>query len=240
MSSKSRPVILRVVPHLAAIAVIALCLRLTMWQLDREAEKILLLQHWDQASEVDPGNLIDTEFAQFSRVVGPGRFDAQRHILLDNQIRNNQPGVHVFSLFSPLDQDFYVLVNRGWQPWRRSQDVLPEVSTPDAELTLRGRVSQPPQPGLRLGATGPLQADRWPQLVTYLELEPIARVLDRPVAEQIILLDPDHPAHLSQDPWPRINLGPERHRAYAFQWAACALAVVVIWLSLTARSLRRK
>jgi hypothetical protein len=36
------------------------------------------------------------------------------------------------------------------------------------------------------------------------------------VQDRVILLDPDHPAHLSGDEWQPVTFGPERHRAYAF------------------------
>jgi cytochrome oxidase assembly protein ShyY1 len=224
-----------VVPHLAAILVLNLTVRLAFWQLDRADEKAELLERWERAEAVSVESTPLADLPDLSIVTALGRFDPERHVLLDNQTRNNHPGVHVFSLFTPSNGAAPFLINRGWQPWFRTSGEWPEFETSSAPLEIRGRVTRPPQPGLRLGEALPLDPDSWPNLMTYLELEQVRKVFGERLADRVVLLDPDHPLHLSGDDWPRVNMGPDRHRGYAFQWAAISLAVLVLWVGLTLR-----
>jgi surfeit locus 1 family protein len=229
----------RLLPHLAAVLVLIACARLSLWQLDRAEEKALLIQHWETAAALDLAALQRSQAPLYTELVGPGRFEPDRHILLDNQVRNNHPGVHVFTPFQPDGSDHIILVNRGWQPWIRRSGQWPEFETPTERIEISGRISDPPRVGFQLGEAEALDPDQWPNLMTYFDLERIREVLGENVADRVLLLDPEHPAHLSGDPWRLVNMGPEKHRGYAFQWASIGLAVFLIWLILTARSLRR-
>jgi len=235
--SRSKPTryLWLLVPHLAAILVLNLTVRLAFWQLDRADEKAELLERWARSEAVSVESKPLADLPDLSIVTARGRFEPDRHVLLDNQTRNNHPGVHVFSLFTPANGAAPFLVNRGWQPWFRTSGEWPEFETSSELVEIRGRVTRPPQTGLRLGEALPLDPDRWPNLMTYLELEQVRKVFGDRLADRIVLLDPDHPFHLSGDEWPRVNMGPDRHRGYAFQWAAISLAVLVLWVGLSLR-----
>ncbi|TVS13201.1 MAG: SURF1 family protein [Wenzhouxiangella sp.] len=228
----------RSLPHLAALLVLFGCVRLALWQIERADEKQRMLDQWDTAAAAE---LIDPdELDLFAPVTGRGRFDPERHVLLDNQIRNNHPGVHVFTPFQPEGSRQLIMVNRGWHPWdRRSTDRL-QIDTPSKTVTIDGRISDPPRVGLQLGEAGPLDSSQWPNLTTYYDTDRIREALGSQTADRVVLLDPDHPAHLTGDDWQMMNMGPERHVGYAFQWASIGLAVFLIWIILTFRSLRRR
>ncbi len=224
-------------PHVAAIGVLVLCARLAFWQVDRAGEKQWLIDQWQSAPA---GALAEhRQLQQFAPAAGMGRFDGQRHVLLDNQIRNHRPGVHVLTPFL-LDNGDLIMVNRGWQPWERRGAEFPVFATPQEPFWIQGRISEPPQVGLRLGAALPLNPESWPNLITYYDGELIGAALGVAPAERILLLDPEHPAHLSGDPWPGVNMGPERHIGYAVQWASIGLAVLLIWVVLSYRSWRHR
>lgn len=237
MSRSSSPII-RWLPHLAAILVILVCARLAAWQFDRAEEKRGLLQAWEQAGAIELGAEVPSGTA-YSRVRATGRFDASRNVLLDNQIRAGQPGVHVFTPFRPEGLDRTWLVNRGWHPLPSRQGPLPEVETPGGSLAIVGRLVAPPRVGRQLGQARPLDAGDWPNLVTYMDLDRIQAALDTDLADRVILLDPGHPAHLTGDAWRPVNFGPDRHRAYAWQWMTMAVAVFLIWVGLTWRNFRK-
>ncbi|AKS41894.1 SURF1 family protein [Wenzhouxiangella marina] len=226
-----------VIPHLAAILMLSLTVRLAFWQLDRAEEKAQLLAEWERAGVSELDGRDPAELPRLSSIRAQGRFDPQRHLLLDNQIRNNFPGVHVFSLFQPDDGAPPFLVNRGWQPWQRNAGSFPEFQTPLDRVTIEGRVAPPPRVGFRLGEARVLDPEDWPALVTYLDLDRVREVFGDELSDRILLLDPSDPAHLSGDPWPRVNMGPEKHRGYAFQWAAISAAILVLWLGLSLRKL---
>jgi len=231
----------RVLPHLVAIGCIVACIQLGFWQQQRADYKQARLTQWAQAPMlVSPSTQQMQTAPPFSQVELTGRFDPQRHILLDNQTRNNHPGVHVFVPFRLSGGSTIVMVNRGWQPYYRHTQQWPEYSTPEQTLTITGRLSPPPRVGLQLGQAAPLDPEQWPNLMTYFDLGRIQTVFGPEVFEQILLLHPDHPAHLSQDPWPEVNMGPDRHTAYAFQWFTIAGVIFLIWLGLSYRFYRTK
>lgn len=226
----------RLLPHLAAVLVLGLCVQLALWQVERAGQKQVLIDQWESAPA---GVLADFESLEhFARASGQGRFDPQRHVLLDNQVRQNHPGVHVFTPFALPDGEV-VMVNRGWQPWDRRAGRFPEFETPDSPLLITGRVSEPPRVGFQLGTAMPLDPESWPNLMTYYDTDLIASALGVNLADRVLLLEPDHPAHLSGDAWPTVNMGPERHIGYAVQWASIGSAVLLIWIFLTYKSWRR-
>lgn len=237
MTSKPGALILRIIPHLAAALVLVLSVRLALWQVERAGEKQLLLDQWASAPAGTLSEFADLD--HFARALGPGRFDPERHVLLDNQVRLNHPGVHVFTPFR-LDNGQLIMVNRGWQPWDRRSGAFPRFETPAGTVHIEGRVSEPPRVGFRLGAPLPLDPESWPNLMTYYETDLIAAALGQELADRVLLLDPEHPAHLSGDAWPTVNIGPERHIGYAVQWASIGTAVLLIWIVLTFRSIRRR
>ncbi len=241
MTRRFNPFLARIVPHLVAIGLIFACIELALWQQDRAQEKAALLNQWETAATIEINSPLELEQAPlYTEVRLTGRWDQRRHILLDNQTRQNHPGVHVFVPFRPTGTDVIYFVNRGWQPWYRVSGEWPEYETPQGIQTIQGRLSSPPSVGFQLGQASPLDPDQWPNLMTYFDLSRLRAVFGPDVADRVILLDPSDPAHLSKDPWPSINMGPDRHQAYAFQWLAIALAIFVIWLALSFRFYRKR
>ncbi len=223
-------------PHMVAVLVLLGCGRLAMWQMDRAEEKQALLDQWETAPSA---SLAENDLDNYTPVSGTGRFDPTRHVLLDNQVRNNHPGVHVFTPFHPDDSDRIVLVNRGWQPYDRRSGQWPEFETETASIDLSGRISPPPRVGIQIGRAEPLDAEQWPNLMTYFDLEHLQEAFGPELADRVLLLDADHPAHLTGDEWRPVTMGPERHRGYAFQWTSIGIVVFLIWIILTIRALRK-
>lgn len=239
MVSRTSPSIWRrVLPHLAALLVLALCFKLAFWQLERATYKDGLMHDWQDAPAVmlDRDDSIQPE--RYARISASGYFDTEHHVLLDNQVRNMHAGVHVFTPFQPSGSNRIWMVNRGWQPMPQRSN-LPEFDTASGEVTIHGRLAEPPRVGLQIGTAAALDAENWPNLMTYFDLDNIRQVLGDHVQDRVILLGPDHPAHLSGDEWQPVTFGPERHRAYAFQWMTIAAVVFIIWLVLTVRSFRQ-
>ena len=225
-------------PHLAAILVLLGCARLALWQMERAGEKQALLDQWETAPALSLERLDEVEPEPYTPVVGPGLFDPHRHVLLDNQVRANHPGVHVFTPFRPHGSNLIILVNRGWQPFDRRSGQWPDFDTPTETVELSGRLSPPPRVGIQIGRAEPLDADQWPNLMTYFDLELLQEVFGDELLDDVLLLDADHSAHLSGDPWRPVTMGPERHRGYAFQWTSIGLVVLLIWILLSIKALR--
>ncbi len=227
-----------VFPTLVAIAVILACLRLAFWQLDRADYKAELLDGFDQAPSISL-DVVNAETPRYTRVAGRGTFLEGRDVMLDNQVFQMQPGVHVFTPFERHSDGRIFMVNRGWQPLDSSRRAAAAWDTPTDVITLSGLLNEPPEVGFQLGSQEALDSENWPNMMTYYDSELIDEALEGPVDSRVIQLDPDHEAGFAGRDWQPVVFGPERHRAYAFQWFSIALAVFILWLVLFVRFLRK-
>lgn len=205
------------------------------WQLQRADEKQHLLESIDRAgseSAVDLATaLADRLDLHFRAVIAQGRFLPERQILLDNQIRNGEPGVQVFV---PLQLDAggqVLLVDRGWLPWRERAEPLPVAAVGAETVAVEGLLLSAPAAGLALGAEVQQQ---WPLLVTRIDLADLERRLQQPLLD-LVLEDRETPRAQSLRSG---MLPPDRHRGYALQWFGLSLTVIIIFGVLAIRSWR--
>jgi cytochrome oxidase assembly protein ShyY1 len=77
----------------------------------------------------------------------------------------------------------------------------------------------------------------WPRVMNYPEHADLERVLDRPLGQRIVRLDPAQPDGYERTFAMRPDFGPNRHIAYAVQWFALAVAMLVIYVLV---NLKRK
>lgn len=224
------------IPWLAALILIALFIRLGIWQLHRADEKHAILAEADAAPVLQLAKLNQPP-TRYAQLQFSGRYDAQHHILLDNQVLRSRPGVHVWTPFI-TDQGPTILVNRGWLALPPDRQ-LPMIETPGGTLHLQGRVNQPPRVGRRLGRQDHLKTDLWPQMVTYLDLPQIEQALDQTLSPWIIQLSPESAGGFDGRHWPVVNFGPEKHLSYAWTWFTLAFSIALIALLLPLRAWRR-
>lgn len=223
-----------------ALIVIAFFVRLGFWQLDRAVEKQAMLDAADQvlaermakplAAAADPARAQAYDWA-----AGRGEFADRGPLWLDNQQRGGQVGVRVYRIFRPQSGAPPLLVDLGWLPLPGDRS-LPAIERPSGTLQLRGLLSPPPSPGLALGPGLVEKKGGW--LLTRVESEAItaAAGLSTPLAPRVLRLDPDLALGYERDLELLANtLPPIKHRGYALQWFAMALAVLVIALLLSFR-----
>jgi cytochrome oxidase assembly protein ShyY1 len=159
-----------------------------------------------------------------------GRYDTEHQILLDNQIHQGRPGYHVFTPLRPVGETTAILINRGWVPLGVSRQQLPAISVDEAYRVVKGRLSQPSNPGLRLDGALPLSGAAWPRVVQYLDYDQLAQQLGYPLEPAVILLDPTMEEGYLRTWRPTFGgLGPARHRGYAVQWFSLAFALIIIY-----------
>lgn len=203
------------------------------WQQNRALEKRAIERQHQFARPLS----LETAIAQtsrFSSVDAIGHYDADRHILLDNQIWQGRPGVYVFTPFYTTAGPA-ILVNRGWLPLAPDRKTFPEIPTPRGEVVLRGTLNTPPVPGRILGSADRLERESWPQLVTYLNLLDISSTLGTPLENWVVQLSKSEPAGFEGRDWKPVYLDSGRHQGYAFQWYALLAACVVMWVYLGLR-----
>jgi surfeit locus 1 family protein len=211
----------------------ALFARLGYWQLQRMHEKEALFAQFENAPGLTLAEAIAAE-SLFARVRAYGRFDTGRHLLLDNRLYRGQAGVHVLTPFFTTDGRV-VLVNRGWLPLPPDRRSLPDVPTDGSAMEISGRLNRLTTAGPRLGEPDELAPDNWPQLLTYLDREPVETALGTAIEPWLVQLDADQPNGFAGRDWRPATMEPATHGAYALQWFSLAVAALVIWLLLGLR-----
>lgn len=228
------------VPTLAVLVLVPLFLFLGYWQLERAEEKRALQAEYDRRATQDPVRIgaewQPAEAFQFYRVEATGRYDTEYQILLDNRVHRGVPGYHVLTPLRIRESEMRVLVNRGWVPLGTDRQRLPAVDPPAETVTVRG-IATVPHEGFTLGEPSALSRDR-PTVWQSLDLERYAREAGFPVQPVVVLLDPQAPGGFVRE-WARLDTGIAVHQGYAFQWFALAAAVLVGYVVLMRRQLRR-
>lgn len=219
-------------PTAAAAAGIALTLALGQWQIGRAGYKQGLQDRYDQMRRepviaVGAAPLADDNLLM-RRVEVRGSFDPQFTVYVDNKIHQHQPGYHVATPLRIAGSQRYVLVNRGWVAGTRDRRP-PVVVTPGGEQVLQGTAVGYSAHFLEL-STQVAEGNVWQNLVleryrqaTRLDLQPFVIQQESSAADGLVR------------EWNRPDLGRNTHLAYAFQWYALSLAILVYYLVLHVR-----
>ena len=233
---------------LLALAGIALFTRLGFWQLERMHAKQAMLdavasvldqrQPQPLAVAADPQRSRDYDWS-----TGEGRFADVPPIILDNQGRDERPGVRAYRVFQPA-AGTPLLVELGWLPLPGDR-TLPAIPLPQAMTRVSGLLSPPPSPGL---AKAPAVAQPDGTLLAVaLRPDALAGQLRLPaLAPRVLKLDPaqalpaDGPAYARDLEILPNTLPPDRHLGYAVQWFGLAIAVLATALVVTFRKSSRR
>ena len=221
---------------LATLALLALFLLLGRWQLSRAAEKRALFDEFAAGSDATIGlaSAGSKPLPRYQHVAGAGRFDGERSILLDNMTYAERAGFRVLTPFV-LDDGRTLLVDRGWIPLGAKRTDWPSLAIAADHRDIRGRVDELPVPGIRL--SGPATEETpapWPKLMNYPVLADLESALGTKLYPRILLLDRDQPDGFVRA-WTPPAFPPEQHIAYAVQWFALALTLIVVYFLLNLR-----
>lgn len=224
------------------LAGIALFVRLGIWQLDRADEARRLLATFDAAPKAALEDFAGVRTAppadRYPHVRLRGRFLGDRGWLRDEQVRDGRLGVEAYAAFAvdngdaPGGSGEALLVDRGWIAWsheRGTQPVLPPLA--EGEVTLTGVYAPFPGNGIRVGGNALARQSAWPKLTLAIDANEIAADLQRPLLPRVLLLDADAASGFARS-WTPSVMPPERHRGYAVQWFAFAVAAIVIFILL--------
>lgn len=224
------------VPTLAAIAVVAVCVSAGLWQRDRMQQKLALRAQIETASRSEPvamPRVTAWGAWRFRPVRATGQFDAAHQILLDNRIRAGRVG---YDIVAPLvlADGRVVLVERGWVAAGATRADIPDAPPPRGEVTVTGRINQPPSAYLELAR------DKAPGRV-WQNLDLARYAAATGLAVLPVVIEQTAPAAagdaLVRD-WPAPDVGAEKHLSYMMQWFAFAATTIALWAYFTWR--RRK
>ena len=197
-------------------------LTLGNWQLDRAAEKRAFESAYlERQSMLPRPPPADGQPEAFTRLRLRGRYDLQRHFLVDNQILNGQVGYWVVTPFQEANGRRW-LINRGWLAAPQSREQLPEIPV-DSELTALVAVVWP-DTGLVPLLAEERWSDRWPLRVQRLDVSTMAPLVDAEPLE--LRLESAQPGVLAPAPM-LISVTASKHTGYAVQWFAFAVVLVV-------------
>lgn len=221
----------RIGTTVAAVIGVLLTLALGQWQIGRAQYKEDLQARYDtlgrEPAAAVGGRLIERDDVLFRRVEVRGEFAPDLTVFVDNRVYKHQPGFHVATPMRIAGSELYVLVNRGWVASPRDRS-LPQVSTPSGEQVVRGVAIAYSERFLEL-STKVAEGNIWQNLVferyhqaTKLQLQPF-------VIQQEATAGSSATDDLIRD-WSRPDLGRNTHLAYAFQWYAMSLAILIYYL----------
>lgn len=209
---------------------ILLFLRLGYWQLARAEEKKQLLAAQARAAQQRPLSLssAETRPQQYQSIKVKGRY-LPDILLLDNQHHAHRFGYNVLSPFE-LSSGKVVLIDRGWVPGDKDREILPEITIPAGTLTVKGYVYYPSEKNWVLGQAYEKKNDQV-TLVERIDTQLIGLFLHKSLYPFIIRLNNDEQEGYLRE-WAIVSMQPERHYAYALQWFALALVILILFISL--------
>jgi len=158
---------------LATLVMLALCIRLGLWQYNKaESKQALQTQLGKRLAEPTvalPGKITDLEAWRYKRVKFAGVYDTRYQVLLDNQVENTVAGYHVLTPMQVEGSELYVLVNRGWIPGSAERKV-PLVSAPQGRQEIEGDIGVLPPKFFTLGAPPPAD-EKWQQVWQNMDMQ---------------------------------------------------------------------
>ncbi|MFP4312034.1 MAG: SURF1 family protein [Nitriliruptoraceae bacterium] len=239
-----------IVSHLLVLAVVAACVALGQWQLDRlqfvRAENARALERMTEpavpldtlADPTDPGAADQAEL-EFRRVEVTGTYRPEEEVLQRNRRYRNQTGFHVLTPFE-LDRGGVVLVRRGWVPAVLDEPPVAEAAPPPGTTTVAGVLERPvPQPG-GFAPTDPDEGTL--ERVFHTDTARLDRQVTGPLFPMVLRIDTelDNPTE-DQLPFPAgpPELDEGSHLSYTVQWHIFALLAAVTYVVWWWRRLRR-
>lgn len=222
---------------LLVVFLLPLLLGLANWQLQREQEKRQILAQYQQRLAAVPldlkrswHELQSTVEASFRRVHLVGKIRPEPLLLLDNKIQHGVVGYQVIQQVVLDDSERTVWLNRGWVAAGRLRSDLPDITTPSEALHLQAHIYVPLGEPFLL-AQNSLSADQSsPIIVQHSDIAVFNDVFGAVDGFPYLLrAEQASPAALDVS-WPVINTQPEKHRAYAFQWLAMAIALLIFYI----------
>ncbi|VAW73740.1 Cytochrome oxidase biogenesis protein Surf1, facilitates heme A insertion [hydrothermal vent metagenome] len=219
-------------PSIITAALLYLMLSLAFWQLDRAEYKSNLqttIESRQNTAALD-FNSIDTSGDKwlYQPVFIKGKLDGSYQLLHDNQVNNMLAG---YGVFTPLkiSATQAILVNRGWVATGKSRTQIPDVSITENEtpILLNGLLAPAPSKGLVLSDNAN-DYTQWPAVLQYIDIAEIEQHIQLELLPMILILDRAEQTRFDVLPI-KINMRSGKHTAYAFQWFALSLTLLIIY-----------
>ncbi|MGH8426905.1 MAG: SURF1 family protein [Gammaproteobacteria bacterium] len=229
-------------PTVLMVLVVALFIRLAVWQYQRAQEREAQTVAVAAAIRAPATRLAPAAIGAlplFAHVYVEGHYASGRQILLKEmpQPDGDQIGYVVLTPFV-LNSGALVLIERGWIPMNEDRSLQTDLAAPSGPLRVTGYLGLLPSPGLRLG-TNP-ERPGWPKRLLYPDWPELADLYGPGLVHQVIFLGTGEAGSYERSWQLRPEYGPQENYGYMAQWIALAVAVFVVWLVLRLRAVRRR
>ena len=196
---------------------------LGIWQIERAAQKVSLLQEFklQQAMLPTKFNKLSSEW---SRVFIDGHYDPKKQILIDNQINKGKVGYKIFTPFY-IDNKSVILVDRGWIAQGKSRNDLPEINFSSNASRVIGTLTFPER-GFVAGDE--LLTNTWPKVSQSKSIEIVSAAFAEPILNKVLVLDPGSKFAVEHIPIKPFVITPEKHYGYAIQWFTMSIVLLVM------------
>ena len=215
---------------LFALLLLPLLLGLGYWQLQRADEKQQILDQYNANRQLPPvstvAELATVADLQYRPAWIAGAVDNQRTIILDNRVKYGRPGYEILQAVEIAGADKKLLINRGWVPASLDRSVLPTIPEIEAEVQLRGFLYRTLRGGYQLD-DGVGRVLDWPSRVGWVTVERSEELFGEPFFAYQLRLNSDSAGALETG-WVTVSVQPHKHTAYAVQWFAMALTLLIL------------
>ena len=222
----------RLVPSLAAFAMIALTVHLGRWQADRAEEKAARQATFEARGREAPlvlgGASGPADVLLYRHVRVAGEWMPEGQIFIDNRIHRGAAGFHVITPLRIARSDRVVLVNRGWTPRTRAFPRPPDIAAPRGPAEVTGLATLPPRRYLEL-SNETIAGNVWQNL----SLERYAERMRIALVPVLVLADKPGEGLSAVEEHP--DFGIEKHREYSATWFSLAATLAVLWLVFSFR-----
>ncbi len=212
---------------------VVLFTRLGFWQLERSAEKSKLLQANQLMSEKSAIELTTQNYSWLSDYQ-PVQIEAKSIntmvVYMANESLSGQDGYHIYSAVEIPGIQKIVWINRGWVKALPDRRYLPEIEPVPSTWRIKGQAYYSKgEPLLFEKALIQISENQWLiQGRDYNLLSSILRERKNDALPYIIRLSPDAEYGFERQ-WEVVSMSPEKHTAYAVQWFALAIALVIVF-----------
>ena len=224
--------------NLLAVFFMGLFSFLGYWQLTRAWYKEQLINQYQQRLHQPPisqQNLNPQADLRFFQVTLTGYYDNQHTLLLDNKTFHGTTGYEVYTPFRADNLSSIILVDRGFINNNGNRSKTPQISPITGKQTINGLLNLPPkQIVMNENIFDPLPSAKLLRVETlnFAKLEKALGYVFFPYT--LTLAAADSNAYTIE--WQAVTLPPERHYAYATQWFAFAITLLIIFAILNWRA----
>lgn len=221
----------RVLPTLATLLLLAVLLRLGVWQADKGERRAAEIAQHSARARLGPyaidAKLVEPEPLQDAPVTVRGTYEPEHQFYVDNRQEDGKPGVHVVTPLRIEGSAVRILVNRGWAGWTQGRQVLPVVNTPVGEVQVTGVATVPHNKNFFMM---PNHTETLPRLWSQLDVERFARERADPLQPVVVLQDKTDAADGLIRNWQAPEDRVAKHQSYAYQWFGMAVALLVFYV----------